>query len=307
MEVNFVSWDEAEAALRNIRQKVFVEEQNVPSNMEWDADDKRAIHVLGKEGNRPVACARIVNGNYLGRVAVLKDYRGHGWGSRLIRAAEQHLVEKRKGRLSLNAQANSYEFYLSHGYQPEDEMMWDANIPHIKMSKLLNRRSAAGDKYILKKDSESHSSELPVASAVWFQLGSIQARREIIMQINDLAHPVFNNENCVSNIAKFIRESRQRKVRILINQEIPGLSEHPLLQLQQRMSSRLLIRTINMETDSDNIGNHVLFDLSGHLRFDYRNSYCCFYNPLAVSRHRVHFERYWVKSKQLVEGRRLKL
>lgn len=307
MEVNFVSWDEAESALRNIRQKVFVEEQNVPSNMEWDADDKKAIHILGKEGNRPVACARIVNDNYLGRVAVLKDYRGHGWGSRLIRAAEQHLIEKRKSRLSLNAQANSYKFYLDNGYVPDDEMMWDANIPHLKMSKLLLHPSSTGDFYILKEDETSYTSELPVASAVWFQIASSQSKREINIQIRDLEHSVFNNPNCISNLSKFLRASEKRKIRILINQEIPGLSEHPLLRLQQRISSRLIIRSSAMEADSDNIGNHIIFDQHGYLRFDFRNTYCCFSSPLSIKKHKANFERYWLASKQLLEGKRLKL
>jgi len=307
MEVNTVEWDNAQSNLRHIRQKVFVEEQQVPEELEWDNLDKNSIHFLGKEGNRPVACARLVKDEFLGRVAVLKDYRNHGWGGRLIRAAEQYLIEHHKGRLSLNAQANSYSFYFNNGYRPDEEMFWDANIPHLKMTKILNRPNPASNTFMLGKDQENHYSGQPAASAVWFQLGSSQARRELDIQITDLAHPVFNNTNCVANIARFIRESYQRKVRILINQEIPGLSEHPLLQLQQRMSSRLLIRTVPMATDAESYGNHILFDLKGHMRFDYQSVYCCFNNKLSVSRHKVHFERYWAKSKQLVEGRSLKL
>lgn len=307
MEVTFVSWDEAESALRNIRQKVFVEEQNVPSDLEWDADDKQAIHLLGKEGNRPVACARIVNSNCLGRVAVLKDYRGHGWGGRLIRAAEQFLLEKKKNRLSLSAQANSYQFYFANGYRPDDNMVWDANIPHLKMSKILNRPSPTSKTYVLKEDSDNHTSELPVASAVWFQIASSQALRHIDIQITDLNHPVFNNANCVANISQFLRASNQRTVRILINQEIPGLSEHPLLKLHQRMSSRLRVRCVSMKPDADNIGNHILFDLSGHLKFNDKNSQCCFSNAITVRRHKMKFDEYWEKSNELIEGRRLKL
>ena len=307
MEVTFVTWDEAESALRNIRQKVFVEEQNVPSDLEWDADDKQAIHVLGKEGNRPVACARIVKSSYLGRVAVLKDYRGHGWGGRLIRATEQYLTEKKKNRLSLMAQANSYQFYFSNGYRPESEMVWDADIPHVNMSKILNRPSPANKTYTLKEDGDIHTSELPAASSVWFQIASCQAQRQIDIQIKDLNHPVFNNANCVANISQFLRASNQRTVRILINEEIPGLSEHPLLKLHHRMSSRLLVRCIRMKVDADNIGNHILFDLSGHLKFNYKISECCFSNAIAVRRHKMKFEEYWEQSSELIEGRRLKL
>lgn len=307
MEISIVTWDEASTALRHIRQKVFVEEQQVPEDLEWDSDDKLATHLLGKEGNRPVACARLINNEYLGRLAVLKDYRSHGWGGRLLRAAEQYLIDHRKGRLSLNAQANSYTFYFKNGYRPDDIMDWDANIPHIKLTKLLNRPNSSSHDYILGEDQEQHYSEQPAASAVWFQIGSSQARRELIIQIKDLAHPVFNNANCVDNIAKFIRESHKRTVRILIHQEIPGLSEHPLLQLQQRMSSRILIRCIAMPNDAEDHGNHILFDTSGHMRFNYKTSYCCFNNRTSVARHKDRFEQYWEKSKHLIEGRNLRL
>ncbi|MBL4798146.1 MAG: GNAT family N-acetyltransferase [Oleispira sp.] len=307
MEVSTVDWDSAQSSLRHIRQKVFIEEQQVPADLEWDRLDMQAIHFLGKEGNRPVACARLIKDESLGRVAVLKEYRGHGWGGRLIRAAEQYLIARHKGRLSLNAQANGYHFYFNNGYRPSEEMFWDANIPHLKMTKVLNRPNPASNTFILGKDQESHYSDQPAASAVWFQIGSSQARRELDIQISDLAHPVFNNTNCVANIARFIRESHKRKVRILINQEIPGLSEHPLLQLQQRMSSRLLIRWVPMKTDTDSYGNHILFDLTGHMRFDYKTVYSCFDNRLSVSRHKAHFEQYWLNSKELIEGRNLRL
>jgi predicted GNAT family N-acyltransferase len=307
MEVSAVKWDNAQSSLRLIRQKVFVEEQQVPEDLEWDKLDKQAIHFLGKEGNHPVACARLVGDKYLGRVAVLKEYRSHGWGGRLIRAAEQYLLARHKGRLSLNAQANSYNFYFKNGYRPDDEMFWDANIPHLKMTKILSRPNSSSNALILGKDQESHYSEQPAAGAVWFQIGSSQAHRELTIQITDLAHPVFNNANCVANISKFIRESNQRKVRILINQEVPGLSEHPLLQLQQRMSSRILIRCVPMKSDRESYGNHIIFDQTGHMKFDVKTTYCCFDNRLTVSRHKAHFEQYWTKSKGLVEGRNLRL
>tara|TARA_B110000196_G_scaffold309684_1_gene311606 strand:- start:37 stop:960 length:924 start_codon:yes stop_codon:yes gene_type:complete len=307
MEISIVKWENAESSLRLIRQRVFIEEQNVPEDLEWDSLDKQAIHILGKEGNHPVACARLVKDQILGRVAVLKDYRGHGWGDRLIHAAEQYLLERGKARLSLSAQANSYPFYFKNGYRHDEEMVWDAGIPHLKMTKILSRPNPASKTYLLGEDQENHYSEQAVAAPAWFQIASSQARREIEIQIKDLAHPVFNNTNCLDNIQRFIRESQQRKVRILINQEIPGLSEHPLIQLQQRMSSRIQIRCIEMKSDGDNYGNHIVFDSSGHLRFDYKSTRCCFDDRLNAKRYKDGFQQNWEKSKQLIEGRTLRI
>lgn len=305
MELNEVTWDDAQSALRLIRQSVFIDEQHVPEELEWDGDDKKAVHLLGKEGNRPVACARILEDGKLGRLAVLKDYRKHGWGGRLLRAAEQHIKERKKNRLYLNAQANSYQFYFNNGYRPSDEIFWDANIPHIRMQKILTRPDTISKTYMLGSDEENHYSDQPAASPVWFQIASSQSRREICIQINDLAHPLFNNVACIANLSAFIRQSHQTQVRILLNKEIPGLSEHPLLQLHQRMSSRFKIRIDHLPTNKEAYGNQILFDLNGYLRFDYRTSFCNFSNRTSVSRHKAHFEQYWASSRQLVEGRNL--
>ena len=305
MEISIVSWDDAQTALRLIRQKVFVEEQQVPEDLEWDNLDKQAIHFLGKEGNRPVACARLLKDGQLGRLAVLKDYRSHGWGGRILRAVEKHLLDKKKSRLFLNSQANSYHFYFKNGYRPTKEMSWDAGIPHIQLQKILQRPNPTSTTYMLGDDDENHTSTQEIASCVWFQIGSSQCRREINIQINDLTHPVFNNAACISNLAAFIKKSRQTQVRILINREIPGLSEHPLLQLQHRMSSRFKIRALNMPSNQELHNNQVSFDLSGHLRFDHQTVYCNFSNRPSARRHHEHFEQYWSDSKELIEGKKL--
>ena len=151
MEIKVVDWSDARSALTHIRQKVFVEEQAVPESLEWDAQDSNAVHFLGKEGNRPVACARLLKGDKLGRVAVLKEYRHHGWGSRLIKAAEQYLIEHKRNRLNLSAQARAYNFYFENGFRPEARYEWDADIPHIGLSKHLNRTAPTGSPFFLSK------------------------------------------------------------------------------------------------------------------------------------------------------------
>jgi predicted GNAT family N-acyltransferase len=307
MEINTVTWDDAHSALRLIRQTVFIEEQQVPEELEWDVDDKIATHFLGKEDNRPVACARLLKDGTLGRLAVLKEYRRHGWGSRIIRAAEQHLLDINKNKLSLNSQANSYYFYLYNGYHPTEEMSWDANIPHIQMQKLLNRPNPASKNYLLGEDKQTHHSSQLAASSVWFQIASNQCRRAINIQISDLAHPLFNNAACISNLARFIRESRQTQIRVLINEEIPGLSAHPLFQLQHRMSSRFKIRLLHVTNGKETQNNQILFDLSGYLRFGYKTSCCNFSNRISVRRHQENFEKNWVNSKEVIEGRKLNI
>lgn len=300
MEIKIVDWSEGRTALSNIRQKVFIEEQQVPSELEWDAEDSSATHFLGKEGNRPVACARLLKDGKLGRVAVLRDYRHHGWGSRLLRAAEAHLKELKRNRIYLDAQAASYMFYFENGYRPDQEMFWDANIPHIRLSKILNRPSSASQQYILGQDEKLHKSEQPAASAVWFQLAANSAHREINIRLHDEAHPLFNNAACISTLSRFLLSSNQSQIRLLLSREIPGISEHPLLQLQQRTSSRFKVKL-----NDKNTLNHITFDLKGYLDFDYRASRCCFNNRLTVSKQRENFVQLWEDAQQAKEAKRL--
>jgi predicted GNAT family N-acyltransferase len=308
MNISTVTWEDAHSALRLIRQQVFIEEQQIPEELEWDSGDQIAIHFLGKEGNRPVACARLFKDGKLGRLAVLKDCRGKGWGQRILQAAEQHLLDQKKSKLSLESQANSYQFYFKYGYRPTEDMSWDANIPHLHMQKLLLNPNPTSNTYRLGEDENHHHSGQPAASSVWFQIGSSQCRREINIQINDLTHPLFHNATCISNLSKFIRESRHTHVRVLINKEVPGLSEHPLLRLQQRMSSRLKVRALLlMPSNKETNRNQILFDQSGYLEFNYKTTDCNFSNRISVKRYRIDFEKNWEESTELIEGRTLNL
>lgn len=305
MEISVVSWNEAQLALRHIRQKVFVEEQGVPEDLEWDGNDTHAVHLLGKEGSRPIACARITEGGQLGRVAVLEGYRKNGWGKRILRTAEGYLIDQGKSKIYLSSQANSYFFYFNRGYRPSDGMFWDANIPHLKMQKILSRTDLASHIFLLGSDNETHHSKLPAASAVWFQLGSNQCRRSIDIELVNLTHPVFNNAFCLENLTAFLRQSNQTQIRILLNKEPPSLSEHPLLLCQQKLSSRFKIRCIDVLKGKEPQENAILFDTKGYLRFSNQTSDCYFNNPLAVRRHKQHFELLWENAKDLIEGRKL--
>ena len=77
------SWQLAPSSIRDIRQRVFVEEQQVPPELEWDDTDEIADHYLAvDDSNTLVATARLFSTmeetGYIGRMAVLPEYRGRG-------------------------------------------------------------------------------------------------------------------------------------------------------------------------------------------------------------------------------------
>ena len=87
LKVEIVKWIDSYVPLTMIREKVFIEEQKVTPQLEWDGMDEEAIHFLVYKDEKAIGCARaIVIENYmqLGRMAVLKEYRGEGIGNNLI-------------------------------------------------------------------------------------------------------------------------------------------------------------------------------------------------------------------------------
>ena len=84
VEVLQVSWQDMESHLRDIRTKVFIEEQNVPEDLEWEDADLNAVHLLVKTAGQYVATARLLNTGQIGRMAVLKPYRLSGLGTTML-------------------------------------------------------------------------------------------------------------------------------------------------------------------------------------------------------------------------------
>jgi predicted GNAT family N-acyltransferase len=132
--------DEGWQAVRHIRQVVFVEEQACPPEEEWDEHDATARHLLGLVEGEPAACARWRVVRYDGapaakleRFAVLKDYRGKGYGRPLVLFAMEEARRAGHRRFVMNAQAHLQGFYESLGFEDDGERFTEAGIPHLRM------------------------------------------------------------------------------------------------------------------------------------------------------------------------------
>lgn len=125
--------------IRYIRETVFVLEQGFSE--EFDEIDKKSIHLLVKVNNKRAATARIFksdNSNAkwtIGRFAVLKEYRGIGLGSFLLKKVEEKIKEQGGRTAELSAQKQAEKFYLSSGYIPMGDIYYDQHAPHIHMEK----------------------------------------------------------------------------------------------------------------------------------------------------------------------------
>lgn len=123
---------------KRIREAVFMQEQGFKN--EFDDIDGIAVHLVGFENGEAAATCRIFaeNGEYiLGRVAVMKELRGRGFGSEIITQAEKEVIKRGGKSLSAHSQCRIREFYESLGYECFGEIDYDEYCPHIWMKKQL--------------------------------------------------------------------------------------------------------------------------------------------------------------------------
>ncbi len=119
-----------------LRLEVFVEEQNVPREIELDDEDSVACHFIADENGAAVGCARvIVNGNdaHLGRIAVKKTHRGQGIGAAICRYAIDYCRAQNCTRIWIHAQFHAAGFYEKLGFKPLGGIFMEAGIEHIEM------------------------------------------------------------------------------------------------------------------------------------------------------------------------------
>lgn len=124
-----------------IRYEVFVGEQKVPEDIEVDELENQSQHLVFYENNEPVGTARIFHvgdGLYkMQRVAILKKYRGQGYGKKLIKEIEHQVQNLHGKKITLGAQLQALSFYEKLGYEVEGPEFMDAGIPHREMIKIF--------------------------------------------------------------------------------------------------------------------------------------------------------------------------
>ena len=131
--VKVTSWAESEPLLRAVRKPVFIVEQLVTPEFEWDDLDATAAHILALNAqNEPIGCARII-GNKVGRMAVLKHWRGLGVGRAILEEAVVFCKQAGEKSVKLSAQTHAIGFYVQAGFVVTSAQYQDLHIPHVDM------------------------------------------------------------------------------------------------------------------------------------------------------------------------------
>ncbi len=137
IESKICNYKNNEKEICKIRFEVFVDEQNVPEELEIDGLDDEAKHVLIYNNDEPIGTGRILSDGHIGRVAVLKKYRGLGIGKSVMQELIKWALENSLKKLWLSSQWHAHSFYLDLDFVCEGEIYEEAGIDHIKMYRML--------------------------------------------------------------------------------------------------------------------------------------------------------------------------
>ncbi len=121
----------------SVRRKVFIEEQQVPEEIEIDEREKEATHFIVYDNHTPVGAGRLrYDGDYakVERVCVIKSLRKKGVGEQLM-AKMESTAKEHVSQIKLNAQTHAEPFYLKLGYETVSDVFYDAGIAHVTMTK----------------------------------------------------------------------------------------------------------------------------------------------------------------------------
>lgn len=128
------TWDEMGEQARSVRMKVFVVEQGVPQDLEWDSFDAASQHVLAVDTNgNSIGTGRLLPDGHVGRMAVLPEWRGKGVGAAVLRKLMVSARENGVQHLALNAQIHAIPFYTRFGFVPVGSAFVEAGILHLAM------------------------------------------------------------------------------------------------------------------------------------------------------------------------------
>jgi len=119
-----------------VRKNVFIDEEGIDPSIEIDVYDDIATHLVVYQNKKPIGTARFFYDGkkyYIGRVAVIKKYRGKRIGKKIMERMIDYAVSKGINEIWLHSQTYIKDFYLNLGFEPIGEEFLEAGIPHIAM------------------------------------------------------------------------------------------------------------------------------------------------------------------------------
>jgi predicted GNAT family N-acyltransferase len=241
--VRIADWAKDEDALRSVRNRVFVHEQEVPESEEWDGQDPDCVHAVAEiVGQGVVATGRLHPAGKIGRMAVLENWRGQGIGAGILRRLLREAVLYGLEDVYLHAQVRVVDFYSRFGFQVDGPEFMEAGIPHRLMRLHLpmpgdedgGPDEPTGTRRLLSGMREFSAAVTEVASV---------ASRSLAIFTPDLEHGVYDTTSFLEVIKRLVLSRSHARIRVLIGD--PGRvqrSVNRFLYVGRRLSSFIEFR-----------------------------------------------------------------
>jgi predicted GNAT family N-acyltransferase len=138
MNMKLTTCEDSLDAIRSVRDAVFIQEQKVPQELEWDGTDSSCIHIVATDDNdNPVGTGRLQSDGRIGRLAVLKPLRCQGVGSAMLEALVNSARSQGLTQVYLHSQLHAVPFYVRRGFEKVGGEFLEAGIPHINMTRSI--------------------------------------------------------------------------------------------------------------------------------------------------------------------------
>jgi predicted GNAT family N-acyltransferase len=300
--------------LRRVREPVFVQEQQVPLELEWDELDPRCRHVIARDdAHRPIGTGRLTPEHKIGRMAVLAEWRGRGVGEALLLA----LVEEARGQglpsVALNSQVDAIGFYEKFGFEPVGPRFEEAGIQHQAMRLALSPREATRHPGPRPRGPSQAAVEFEGLDATREAVLALvsSARREVSIYTRDLEPALYAHPPIVQAFKDFAVSGRGGVVQFVIQDpEAAQRSPHPLLAVAQRLSSAFVLRTPQDVEELQYPSVFVANDADGYLFRLLGSRFEGEWSPVLPGRNRQlrqQFQRVWERARPCTELRSLQI
>jgi len=301
-----VDWATNGDRLRRLREQVFIVEQGVPREIEWDGLDEDAHHFIAlNAAGVPLGNARLLATGQIGRIAVVAEHRGKGIGRRLLDLAVDTAAQLGIRTVFLHAQAHAVDFYARAGFVSRGQQFEEAGIVHVEMSRDLpvvyvpdadTRRLSIHNPDPAPEPNRSATvhhfrSEHDARERLYALMGDTHRHLDLSSPLLD--HALFDTERCVAILSDIARRHALTRIRILIDDVTLVVARgHGLVELARRLSSKIEIRRASEPQSANAPGSFAVVDGKGLWLLPDASVYagwCTAYEPVQAQRLQQEF------------------